>query len=163
MEKQEKFIPTTTAREIARGIVFRPVRSWHSDTFAGEQITERHGDGSGCMKLVDGMKMCPIPYTVTHRLYWNVKNPDYTISAFLSYPDAMGISGGEYFWETLGTEKDGDIERFFGVNAEAKMEKKIIAVLKKVRAPLQAKGMKFPHSRERKSRCPPTEVEGSIV
>jgi hypothetical protein len=132
-ENKDKFIPTTMEREIAKGIVFRPVKSWHSGTYAGEKLERLPGaeDRSGCMRIVNGMKVCSVPYTVTHRLYWNKKKPEKTISAFLSYPDAMGCST-EYFWETLGTRKE-DIERFFGDDAEKRMEKKIIKVLRRLK------------------------------
>lgn len=129
---EEKYIPTTAEREVVPGIVFRPIRSWHSLSYAGEGLEYMPGtkDRSGCLKKEEtyGLNICTRPLTVTHRLYWNKKNSDKTISAFLSYPDGMG-SADEYFWETLGTRKDGDIERFFGKNSERKMEKKIIKVL----------------------------------
>lgn len=132
--RADKFIPTTMEREIAPNIVFRPIRSWHSGTYAGEKLLKIPGknDGSGCMKKIwnNGyeLEVCNIPYTVTHRLYWNKNNPDNTISAFLSYPDGMGAMD-EYFWETLGTSEDGDIERFRGEGAEKEMEEKIIKTL----------------------------------
>jgi hypothetical protein len=134
--KKIDFIPATMERKIAKDIVFRPMKSWHSMTYAGEKLTKMPNseDRSGCMRDVNGMPMTSIPYTVTHRVYWHKKHPkENTISAFLSYPDAMGSSGGEYFWETLGTSKNRDIERFFGDDAEAKMEKKIIRVLSRMK------------------------------
>ena len=132
------FIPCTMEREIAKDIVFRPVRSCHSNTFAGEKLLKMpdREDRSGCMEIINNtrtgsnVEMCRIPYTVTHRQYWHKKNPKYAISAFLSYPEAMGCSDGEYFWEALGTAKE-DIERFFGDSAEQDMEKKIIKALKR--------------------------------
>jgi len=136
MKENVLFIPCTMEREIAKDIVFRPIKSWHSNTFAGEKLLEMPGseDRSGCMKLIKDkgyqMEMCMIPYTVTHRVYWHRKNPENMISAFLSYPEAMGCSDGEYFWEALGTAKE-DIERFFGDSAEHDMEKKIIKALKR--------------------------------
>jgi len=128
INKLERFIPTTTERDIGNNIVFRPVRSWHSNTFAGERLEHPPDseDRSGCMRKINGIRMCPIPYTVTHRIYWHKKNPNFTISAFLSYPDAMGISD-EYFWE-IHPYKD-DIKRFHGPNAEKKMETTIKRML----------------------------------
>jgi len=116
------FIPTTCEREISPNIVFRPIRSWHSGTFAGEGLSKIPGtsDGSGCLK---GKGYCNVPLTVTHRLYWNRKT-NKTISAFLSYPGGMGIRGGEYFWEIYSG--DGDIERF---SAETEMESRIKELL----------------------------------
>ena len=135
--KPEHFIPTTMERKIAKNIVFRPIRSWHSNTYAGEQLETMPNsmDRSGCMRI-DRLanyesKMCSIPKTVTHRLYWHKKNPNLTISAFLSYPDGMGGSNGEYFWEVYSVRRDGDIDRFFGKDAEKRMEAKIIRFLRK--------------------------------
>jgi len=128
--KAEWFIPTTMSRAIGDGVFFRPVRSWHSATFAGEKLTERAGgDRSGCMfpERFHGLEVCSIPYTVTHRLYWHEKAPDNTISAFLSYPGAMGFSE-EYFWEANGSDEN-DVTRFFGDAAEAEMEIAIKAKL----------------------------------
>lgn len=126
--KTEQFIPTTMPRLIGRNVVFRPLRSWHSNTFAGEGLFKipNSNDSSGCLEAFG--RTCMKPYTVTHRIYWNRRTGN-TISAFLSYPDAMGMSNGEYFWETLGTNKDGDIERFFGPNAERQMEQAIIKTI----------------------------------
>lgn len=128
--KEERFIPKTMEREIAKDVVFRPIKSWHSLTYAGEKATVLPGstDHSGCMRIIDNLPCCSIPYTVTHRLYWHRKNPDFTISAFLSYPGAMGAVD-DYFWETLGTSSE-DVERFSGDDAEKSMERKIIRVLK---------------------------------
>ena len=134
MTSEERFIPTTMERHITKSIVFRPIRSWHSHTYAGENLESVNGDGSGCLKkdlitkqgiTFDGT--ISRPYTVTHRLYWNVKNPNETISAFLSYPDAMGCSGGEYFWEIHPYKND--IKRFFGKDAEKNMEQTIKRLL----------------------------------
>ncbi len=126
----QEFIPTTMEREIAKNIVFRPIKSWHSCTYAGERKEKLpdSNDCSGCMRIIDRLPRCSLPLTVTHRIYWNKKNPDVKISAFLSYPDAMGCSSGKYFWEVYGTRKE-DVERFFGDNAEKEMERKIIRVL----------------------------------
>lgn len=105
----EKFIPTTMEREIYKNIVFRPLRSWHSNTYAGEKLKIVNGDRSGCVNSDE--RTCNIPYTVTHRLYWNKNNPTKTISAFLSYPNAMG-AWNEYFWEIYPSEDGNDIDRF---------------------------------------------------
>lgn len=131
---EERFIPTTKEIEVAKNIVYRPIRSWHGGVYAGEKLTERNGDHSGCMSggVLDGSNfhsdnLCHIPYTYTHRLYWHKQRPQNRISAFLSYPDAMGMSDGEYFWEVLGIDKKHhDIKRFFGSRAETAMEKAII-------------------------------------
>lgn len=129
MEKgrDDQFIPCTREITISADIVYRPIRSWHAATFAGEGLKVRPGynDRSGCLRD-DGL--CRPPYTVTHRLYWNKKSPTRTISAFLSYPSAMGCSDS-YFWEAMGT-RHCDVERFFGDKAEAKMERKIIRKLR---------------------------------
>jgi hypothetical protein len=140
LEKKGFFIPTTMERKIAKDIVFRPIRSWHSNTYAGEQLETMPDseDRSGCMDIVErrGYKtrMCSIPLTVIHRIYWHKKNPKLTVSAFLSYPDAMGFSNKKYFWEVYSVRKDGDIERFFGKDAEKKMEAKIIRFLRRAYA-----------------------------
>jgi len=77
------FIPGTMEREIAPNIVFRPIRSWHSATYAGERLRKVGNDGSGCMRLDnDDTKICNIPLTVTHRT-------GKRLSVFLSYPEGM--------------------------------------------------------------------------
>lgn len=119
-----KFIPTTMARHIGDGVYFRPIRSWHSGTLAGEGRKPKDGeDGSGMLMREDykGLRVCMPPYTVTHRLYWHESEPSKTISCFLSYPNGMGASD-QYFWESYGITEDGDIDRYFGENAEAEME-----------------------------------------
>jgi hypothetical protein len=122
---KDRFIPCTAARAIGDGVFFRPIRSWHSATYAGENLTEMPGGGdrSGCIfpETFRGIKVCQPPYTVTHRLYWHEHDLNKTLSAFLSYPDAMGCSDGEYFWEVFGINPD-DVTRYFGDSAEAEME-----------------------------------------
>jgi len=133
---ENRFIPCTSPRAIGDGIFFRPVRSWHSNSFAGEKITERNGDRSGCawVEKFHGLEVCSIPLTVTHRLYWHESDPSKTISAFLSYPDGMGYSDGEYFWEALGIEPD-DVTRYFGADAETELETAIKQTLTKATTP----------------------------
>jgi len=117
------FIPATREIEIAPDIVYRPIRSWHSAMYAGERMTEVPGsaDRSGCMFYDSrGLRVCVIPFTVTHRVYWHRANPDRIVSAYLSYPDAMGYHEGGYFWETNADAED--VVRFSGDNAEAEME-----------------------------------------
>ena len=135
---EDRFIPGTMEREVAKNIVFRPVRSWHSNTFAGEGLYQVKGDGSGCL-LTDGklgiirnqtrlagttIELCLKPLTVTHRVYWNKKRPNEHISAFLSYPNGMGVLTS-YFWEVMIGD---DIERF---DFESDMERRVIEVLSK--------------------------------
>lgn len=115
-----EFIPGTYEREIAPNIVFRPIKSWHSATYAGERITIINGDRSGCM-LKD--HICHIPSTVTHRIYWNKVTKE-EVSAFLSYPNAMGCYP-DYFWE-IYSPKMSDCERF---GTEIEMETRILSLL----------------------------------
>jgi len=121
----DRFIPTTMARHVGRGVYFRPIRSWHSGVLAGERKTEERGDASGCMfrDKHHGLDVATIPRTVTHRLYWHESNPEATISAFLSYPDAMGARP-VYFWEANIVQDDGDgIARF---DSEKECEEAIV-------------------------------------
>ena len=105
-------IPCMCEREIAKDIVFKEVKRWHRLSYAGEGLKFIPGtkDRSGCIHD-DGK--CHPPLSVCHRIYYHKKNPEYLISAVLSYPNGLS-SINEYFWETLGTAEDGDIERFFG-------------------------------------------------
>jgi hypothetical protein len=103
------FVPATREISIGRGVLYRPVRSWHSGTYAGERLESVGGDRSGCIvgELGGGLKVTTPPRTVTHRVYWNASDPEDRISAFLSYPDGMsGVS--EYHWEAMAD----DVERF---------------------------------------------------
>ena len=123
--REQKFIPATMARAIGGGVFFRPIKSWHSATYAGERLNSIPGssDRSGCMDANE--RSCSIPLSVTHRLYWHKRDPEKTISAFLSYPDGMGCCS-EYFWEVLGIDEDGheydDVTRWTGNDAETDME-----------------------------------------
>lgn len=126
-EHGERFIPCTREITIGGGVWYRPLRSWHSNTYAGEGLTSVRGDGSGCLHEGRGaMPVASQPSTVTHRLYWHERNRERTISVFLSYPNRMGYSDGEYFWEAYGT---GIEARWFGENAETEMEAAVLAVL----------------------------------
>ena len=118
-----EFIPGTYEREIAPNIVFRPIKSWHSATYAGERITIHNGNRSGCMFESGSFRSCSIPLSVTHRIYWN-KITKEEVSAFLSYPDAMGAVP-TYFWE-IYSKKMADCERF---DTESEMETRILSLL----------------------------------
>lgn len=122
------FVPATREIEIGEGIVYRPIRSWHSGVYAGEQLSSVGGDSSGCVRTVEGSnkKRCDPPHSYTHRIYWKAgSNPNprekgsFTISAFLSYPSGMS-SYDRYHWEiSPGRCEDDCIERF---DTEEEME-----------------------------------------
>jgi|SRR5882724_6566956 len=106
--KLHNFIPATREIEIGEGVVYRPIRSWHSNVPAGERCENWP------------------PRTYTHRIYWK-KGTDpnataskvFTVSAFLSYPKGMSIVD-HYHWEICPSRDDCDvIERF---DAEDAME-----------------------------------------
>lgn len=126
-EKSHDFIPATVEREVAPNVVFRPIRCWHSLTYAGEGLTKVNGDGSGCL-TADG-RYCSRPLTATHRIYWNKETKAF-VSSFLSYPGGMGYFGDgdgrqQYFWEINATGFD-DVERYA---TEEEMEERVIEVL----------------------------------
>lgn len=121
--KPEAFIPGTMNRQITPEIVYRPIRSWHSLTYAGEGLRSVGGDGSGCVHEND---MCRKPLSVTHRLYWRVADPTDTISAFLSYPGGMGYWEKKYFWEIYYPRCIEDVERFL---EEEEMERRVVQLL----------------------------------
>lgn len=121
------FIPGTSPRQIAPNIFFQPIRSWHSNTYAGEGLTSVNGDGSGCLREAPdkfGLAVCSPPLSVTHRIYWNEQTGQ-QLSVFLSYPNAMG-SCDSYFWEVYPV--DDDIARF---DSETEMEVEVIKLLSK--------------------------------
>lgn len=95
-----EFIPGTMARPIGDGVFFRPIKSWHSGTYAGEGLYSAHDDSSGCLVKGTGKyrDLAYAPLTVTHRVYWHERDPSKTVSSFLSYPEAMGCCE-TYFWE----------------------------------------------------------------
>jgi len=134
VKNEQMFIPGTKERHVTPDIVFRPIRSWHCNTYAGEGLFNNHGDGSGCLikdKEKDLFKICHQPKAVTHRIYWHKNHPGEHISSFLSYPDGMGAVPS-YFWEIYPVESEegySDIERFYGDNAEQEMEKRVIELL----------------------------------
>ena len=127
--RKERFLPCTREVSIGRGIVYRPIRSWHSGTYAGEGIDHVNSDRSGCVEVLNDREVTSPPSTATHRLYWNVRHPSVRVSAFLSYPGRMGVSD-EYFWETEIASGFDSITRFFGDNAEVEMEVAITEELK---------------------------------
>jgi hypothetical protein len=113
-----EFIPCTVPRAIGEGVFFRPIKSWHSGTYAGEGLEYIPGsdDRIGCL-----VGLTVQPKSVTHRLYWHERDDTQVVSAFLSYPGAMGYYGNEYFWEVLFE----DVIRFGGDHAESEMEEAI--------------------------------------
>lgn len=128
MRKEGNFIPATMARAIGTGVFFRPMRSWHSGTYAGERLYKmpESNDRSGCLfeEKAHDFDICSPPLTVTHRNYWHERDAGKTLSAFLSYPGGMGADQ-EYFWEVYWRQRELDIERFYWPEAEAEMEVKI--------------------------------------
>jgi hypothetical protein len=122
------FLPCTREVEVGRGVVYRPIRSWHVGTYAGERLHVVGGDRSGCIdeirSAVGGLlrEVCSPPSSAIHRVYWNRSQPDRTISALLSYPHGMS-SLPEYFWEAYL----GKVERWTGDSAESEMEARIVA------------------------------------
>jgi hypothetical protein len=128
VEYGSAFIPTMMNRMISKSVCFRQVKCWHSLTYAGEGLTKipNQDDASGCIGK-DGR--CNKPYSVCHRVYWNVVNPAIQISAVLSYPKGLG-GCDTYFWEIYSSGKFfDDCERFFGENGEKKMEQRIIELM----------------------------------
>lgn len=122
-----EFIPCTMERSIGNGVWFRPIKSWHSGTYAGERLytIPETQDGSGCLlSWTDhSRQICSPPYSVTHRLYWHEREKGKAVSAFLSYPNGLGAYD-KYFWE-IYPSAEGDIMRFYGEKAEEEMEEEI--------------------------------------
>jgi hypothetical protein len=119
------FVPATRAIHIGENVFYRPLRSWSTGVYAGELLEVVGSDRSGCAdpKKEGQLQKCCVPRTYTHRLYWHDDEPAYTVSAFLSYPNAMGYTGGnEYFWEV----NLQDCKRFTGPKAEEKLERLIL-------------------------------------
>lgn len=128
MIKEDRFVPCTREIAIGGGVVYRPLRSWHTGAYAGEGLKSVQGDSSGCVSMHPDRRymITTPPSTYMHRLYWHVDRPDHTVSAFLSYPNGMGCCD-EYFWEN----NIGDCERFTGPTAEQDCEASILAELTK--------------------------------
>jgi hypothetical protein len=116
-----RFIPGTRVIEIERGVVYRPIVSWHAGNLAGMRMRDVMGDRSGCVELVNGREMTSIPKSVIHRHYWHPSQPDRVVSAFLSYPYGLGAVD-HFFWECSW----GDVERF---ETEEEMERAIVGWL----------------------------------
>lgn len=126
----ELFAPATRAIHVGEGVFYRPIRSWSTNVFAGEGLEIVGEDRSGCAyPEKPGMpRTCSLPKTYTHRLYWHEAEPAYTVSAFLSYPGAMGYTGtSEYFWEA----NLNDCERFAGPKAEERLERTILTFFRR--------------------------------
>ena len=118
------FVPATREIEIGAGIVYRPVRSWHSGVYAGERLEIVGSDKSGCLIGRHGsLSTCLPPKSYTHRIYWRRGgDPSKHISAFLSYPGGM-VTTDRYVWEmAVRGFADGEIYRF---TDETEMEGRI--------------------------------------
>lgn len=120
------FIPCTREIEIGGDVVYRPIRSWSSGTFAGEGLFVHEGDYSGCLFMVDERIVSDPPRTVMYRIYWKRSDPVDTVSAFLSYPRGMG-SSETYFWEIRRVWRGGSPQRF---DSEEAMEAAVREELK---------------------------------
>ena len=106
-----RFVPATRAISIGGGVIYRPLRSWHTGVYAGERLTVVDGDRSGCLYEDEPRKgLTTSPKSYTHRIYWNPDVPAVTVSAFLSYPHGMGVCDG-YFWEAM-LNREGGPDRF---------------------------------------------------
>lgn len=123
-----EFIPNTIERKVTDKIVFRPIKSWHSGTYAGEGLRYIPGtsDGSECIKYVScySSAVCSPPMSVTHRLYWHIDNPDRVVSVFQSYPGGLG-AWSEWFWELLDDQTGENIRQA----TEAEIEADVIRIL----------------------------------
>ena len=121
------FMPNTKKHDTSSEfVVWRTIRSWHSNTYAGEGLFKapNTNDGSGCLmesKEKSPLSMCMKPFTVTHRQYWHRWNKSLKVSAFLSYPNGMGCND-QYFWEAL----TNDANRYW---SEQEMENAITKFL----------------------------------
>lgn len=120
------FIPRTKNIKISENIFYRPIKSWHSGTFSGEGLYAIPGtsDASGCLKTHG---VCSPPLTVIHRIYWHKDYEDATFSAWLSYPNAMGLIP-DYFWE-ISNKNEYDVHIF---HSEQEMEDYIIEYFNKI-------------------------------
>lgn len=116
---KNSFVPCTRAIAIGDGVHYRPIRSFGTNAYAGERLTIVKSDRSGCMfeEEFRGFAVAPIPRMAIHRVYWHERDAEAFVSAFLSYPGAMGTPQ-TYFWEVLL----GETERF---DAEETMEQRI--------------------------------------
>lgn len=119
----EVFFPCTMWRAIGNGIFWRPYKHWAQGYKAAEGLEVDHGDHSGCLKMVNGIRMTDAPLVVSARIY-RKEGCREDISAVFSYPNGLSIHP-DYFWEIYG---GNDIVRFFGPDAEQKMEAAIVGV-----------------------------------
>ena len=127
------FYPATKWHDIGEGVRWRLHKHWGTNVWAGETLTDKAGDRSGCLldcyiRSAQGeyipMKACLPPFVVEQRIY---QKEDKQLSAVLSYPFPRGIGAeSRYFWEIYPV--DSDIERFFD---EEEMEQRVIQLLLK--------------------------------
>lgn len=121
-----EYYPTTPWHDIGSGLSWRHYKHWADGHLAAEGITDVHGDHSGCLEVIGDRKMTTVPLVVEARRYFNHVTEQY-LSAVFSYPKGLSMEK-EYFWE-IYPNLDGDIQRFFGLDAEKEMETVIIELL----------------------------------
>ena len=114
--------PGLHVRHLTLSITWRFYKHWGQGYLAGEGITERHGDRSGCLKMINGLPYVNAPFVAQARLYESAKG---WISAVYSYPNGIGLID-TYFWEIYSPDLLSDPERF---TSEEKMEKRVAEIL----------------------------------
>ncbi len=118
--------PSLMQRQLTDEITWRFYKHWGQGYLAGEGIEEVHGDHSGCVHWINGMRWVSPPCVAQARLYESSKGD---ISAVYSYPNGIGAED-RYFWEIWAPGQHdlmpGGPERF---DTEAEMEQRVIELL----------------------------------
>ena len=90
------FMPATCWHACGEGVYWRPYQHYGTRCYAGERVSQKNGDTSGCVTTtMNGMFMCEAPFLVEARLY---RTETRDISAILCYPNSTGPLN-QYFWE----------------------------------------------------------------
>lgn len=120
---KKDWLDCTKEQKLVDGIKYRYHKHWGMNCWAGEGLTIKDGDRSGCLHEEESRFYgCSKPSVVFQRIYYKGEKQ---ISAVLSYPHGIGAVK-RYFWE-IYPSSNGDVERFFD---EEEMEKAIIKIFK---------------------------------
>ena len=120
--REEDAFPGLNRHMLTEAIWWRFYKHWGQGYLAGEGLTELHGDRSGGLKIINGMRYTNAPCVVQARVYESERG---WLSAVYSYPNGIGAED-RYFWELYSADLLPDPEHF---DTEEEMEQRVRELL----------------------------------